>query len=119
VILSLPRFHLNTQVELTDVLKGLGMPTAFSDAANFSRITTAVGLKIGFVKHVADFTVDEEGTVAAAATVVGIVKTSGPGRPVDAVRFNANRPFLFFLRDDQTGAVLFAGRVADPLAPAT
>jgi serpin B len=114
VILSLPRFHLNTEAELTGTLKALGMRTAFSDAANFSRITTAVPLKIGFVKHAADFTVDEKGTVAAAATVVGVVRTSGPGHPVDAVRFNANRPFLFFLRDNRTGAVLFAGRLTNP-----
>jgi serpin B len=114
VILSLPRFHLNTETELAGTLKALGMRTAFSDAADFSRITTAVPLKIGFVKHAADFTVDEKGTVAAAATVVGVVRTSGPGRPVDAVRFNANRPFLFFLRDNQTGAVLFAGRLTNP-----
>jgi serpin B len=114
VILSLPRFHLNTDVELTGALKKLGMPTAFSDAANFSRITTAVPLKIAFVKHAADFTVDEAGTVAAAATVVGVVATSAPAPPKDPVTFNANRPFLFFLRDDRTGAVLFAGRLTDP-----
>lgn len=64
VILSLPRFHLNTKAELKGALQKLGMPTAFSEAANFSRITTAVPLKIAFVKHAADFTVDEAGTVA-------------------------------------------------------
>jgi len=116
VILSVPRFHLNTNVELKGALKRLGMPTAFSEAANFSRITTAVPLKIAFVKHVADFTVDEGGTVAAAATVVGVVVKSAPRPPPDPISFNANRPFLFFLRDDRTGAVLFAGRVADPAA---
>lgn len=114
VILSLPRFHLNTDAELTSALKKLGMPTAFSEAADFSRITTAVPLKIAFVKHAADFTVDEAGTVAAAATVVGVTVKSAQRPPRDAVTFNANRPFLFFLRDDRTGAVLFAGRLTDP-----
>jgi serpin B len=114
VILSLPRFHLNTDAELTGALQKLGMSTAFSDAANFSRITTAVPLKIAFVKHAADFTVDEKGTVAAAATVVGVIRVSAPRPPRDPVVFNANRPFLFFLRDDRTGAVLFAGRLTDP-----
>ncbi len=114
VILSLPHFHLNTQVDLKATLEGLGMPTAFSEAANFSRITATTPLKIDFVRHAADFTVDEKGTVAAAATVVGVTAVSGPAVPRDAVRFNANRPFLFFLRDDRTGAVLFAGRLADP-----
>lgn len=114
VALGLPRFHLNTDAELTGALKKLGMPTAFSEGANFSRITTAADLKIAFVKHAADFTVDEAGTVAAAATVVGVTVTSAPRPPRDAITFNANRPFLFFLRDDRTGAVLFAGRLTDP-----
>lgn len=114
VILSLPRFHLKSEAELKPVLKRLGMVRAFSNAADFSRITTAVRLKIALVKHAADFKVDEEGTVAAAATVVGAVPVSGLAIPRDAVEFNANRPFLFFLRDDRSGAVLFAGRVADP-----
>ncbi len=114
VILTLPRLHLNTQVELSGALKKLGMPTAFSEAADFSRITTEVPLKIAFVKHAADFTVDEQGTIAAAATVVGVFPTSKLVGPRNAVAFNADRPFLFFLRDDRTGAVLFAGRVANP-----
>jgi serpin B len=118
VILSLPRFHLNTDVELGEALKRLGMPTAFSEAADFSGITKAAPLDIAFVKHAADFTVDEEGTIAAAATVIGIEFTSKPRPPRDAIRFNANRPFLFFLRDDRTGAVLFAGRITDPPPPA-
>jgi serpin B len=115
VVLSLPRFHLNTDVELSGALKKLGMPTAFGETADFSRITTAVPLKISFVKHAADFTVDEKGTVAAAATVVGAVAFSRGVRS-NAVEFKANRPFLFFLRDDKTGAVLFAGRLTNPAA---
>ena len=117
VELSLPRFHLNTDVELTGALKRLGMRIPFSERANFSGMTKAVPLKIAFVKHAADFTVDEAGTVAAAATVVGVQPVSAPRLPRDAIAFNANRPFLFFLRDDRTGAVLFAGRLTDP-APA-
>ncbi len=113
VILSLPRFHLNTDVELTGTLKKLGMPTAFGEAADFSRISTTVPLKIAFVKHAADIEVDEKGTIAAAATVVGTtLKSARP--PRNPVTFNANRPFLFFLRDDQSGTVLFAGRLTDP-----
>jgi serpin B len=114
VVLSLPRFRLHTEAELKATLEKLGMRTAFGEAANFSRITAAVPLKVAFVKHAADFTVDEEGTVAAAATVVGATVKSARPRPRDAVTFNANRPLLFFLRDDQTGAVLFAGRLTDP-----
>lgn len=117
VLLSLPRFHLNTDAELTGALQALGMPTAFSEAADFSRMTGTASLKIDFVKHAADFTVDEEGTVAAAATVVGAVRKAASPHPRDAVAFNANHPFLFFLRDDRTGAVLFAGRVTSPVSP--
>jgi len=114
VNLSLPRFHLNTEAELKGALIELGMPTAFGESANFSRITGAVGLKIAFVKHAADLTVDEKGTEAAAATVVGVTVKSRRRPPPDAVTFNANRPFLFFLHDTRTGAVMFAGRVAKP-----
>lgn len=114
VMLSLPRFHLRTDIELAGALKRLGMRVAFTEAANFSRITTAAPLEVAFVKHGADFTVDEAGTVAAAATVVGIRPTSGPVRPREPVVFAANRPFLFFLRDDRTGATLFAGRLVEP-----
>jgi serpin B len=117
VILSLPRFHLNTETELAGALGRLGMPTAFGESADFSRITTATRLKIAFVRHVADLTVDEKGTEAAAATVVGIETTSAEAPPRNAVSFNADRPFLFFLRDDRTGAVLFAGRLTNPTPP--
>jgi serpin B len=111
VNLSLPRFHLNTAAELKEILARLGMPTAFSDLADFSGMTTAAALKIGFVKHAADIVVDEVGTVAAGATVVGMVKVKKPAPPVV---FRADRPFLFFIRDEGTGAVLFAGRVTQP-----
>ena len=113
VRLSLPRFHLATQVMLNTTLEALGMTAAFSESADFSRITTAESLKIGLVGHAADFKVDEAGTVAAAATVVGIEGASGVASPHQPVMFNANRPFLFFLRDDRTGAVLFAGRLSN------
>jgi serpin B len=110
VALTLPRFHLNTEAELDGVLKKLGMRTAFGDGADFSQITTAAPLQIAFVKHAADIVVDESGTVAAAATVVGVKIKKRP----DPVAFKANRPFLFFVRDDRTGTVLFAGRLTQP-----
>ncbi len=115
VELRLPRFHLNTRASLRGTLNALGMPVAFSDAADFSRIT-AEELKIDAVEHVADLTVDEDGTVAAAATGVVFAPKSAHA-PFRAIEFNANRPFLFFVRDRGTGAVLFAGRLTNP-APA-
>jgi serine protease inhibitor len=111
VELSLPRFHLATHARLNGALKSLGMPVAFGEAADFSRITGDESLKIALVEHAADLTVEEGGTVAAAATAVVLKLKSKPRGPV---AFNANRPFLFFLRDVHTGAVLFAGRVTNP-----
>ncbi len=113
VQLSLPRFHLATHALLNDPLKALGMPIAFSEAANFSGITNAVRLRIGLVEHASDFKVDEAGTVAAAATVVTLEPTVAHALPPRPIPFDANRPFLFFLRDDRTGALLFAGRLSD------
>jgi serpin B len=109
----MPRFHLAVQAELNGALEGLGMTDAFGEAADFSRITKSVPLKVGSVRHAADFKVDEHGTVAAAATVVTVESTSARLLP-HPVMFDANRPFLFFLREDRTGAVLFSGRLVNP-----
>ncbi len=116
VSVGLPRFHIALQTNLNGVLEALGMTDAFSGSADFSRITTAEPLQVGVVEHAADFRVDEQGTVAAATTIVTIEAVSAPGFRRPPVRFDANRPFLFFLRDSRTGAVLFAGRLVDPSA---
>ncbi len=118
VSLELPRFHIAQHVELSPLLAGLGMPRAFSETAEFPGITSAEALKIDKVLHAADIRVNERGTTAAAATVL-------TATPLDAiiyrhvVRFDADHPFLFFLRDNDTGAVLFAGRVVDAAAAPT
>jgi len=108
VDLSLPRFEIQLQRKLNVVLARLGMPTAFGDGANFSGMTGVGPLRIGEVAHAARIKVDEAGTVAGAATGIGIKLVSKPAA------FRADHPFLFFLRDSETGAVLFAGRVVDP-----
>jgi serpin B len=117
VKLTLPRFHLQTSTMLNGTLVALGMRAAFTAGANFSAITKALPLQIGQVDHAADFMVDEEGTIAAAATVVSVEATAERVPLSNPVPFTANRPFLFFLRDDRTGAVLFAGRLNDPSQP--
>lgn len=109
VALSLPRFHISLQTQLNGLLRRLGIIDAFDSAANFSGITRAERLQIGLVEHAADFAVDEQGTVATAATVVTIEPTAVLAPPRNPVRFDADHPFLFFLRDQKTGAVLFAG----------
>jgi serpin B len=118
VKLSLPRFHLHSEVDLEGPLTRLGMTAPFSDSADFSGITSAEALKIGAARHVADIKVDEKGTEAAATTGIVAIPTAGPAEPLHAVSFEADHPFLFFVRDDKSGAVLFAGRLTDPGAAA-
>jgi serpin B len=112
VDLHVPRFHLSFDTELNSVLSELGMPVAFTDDADFSGITTHKRLKISAVEHAADLRVDEQGTVAAAATGIAIEPTAIAPEP--ATRFTLDHPFLVFLRDDATGAVLFVAQVSDP-----
>src|ERR1700694_5326794 len=79
VRLSLPRFHLTLTTSLVPVLQQLGVSDAFSEVlANFSRISSTVPLKIGQVAHAADLRIDEQGTVAAATTVITVEATSAP-----------------------------------------
>jgi len=112
VDLTMPKFGIETKADLVKALAALGMPDAFdADAADFSGITTQARLYISDVVHQANIDVDESGTTAAAATAVVIGKTAAP---VDHVSLHIDRPFLFVLRDTQTGAVLFLGRVTLP-----
>ena len=111
VLLRIPRWDTTTTAALAPVLADLGMPTAFTDAADLSGITTAEDLAITAVVHQANITVDEAGTEAAAATAVVAGATSAP---VEVVELTVDRPFVFALRDTETGAVVFLGRVGDP-----
>jgi serpin B len=115
VDLQLPRWDIETSAQLADLLRELGMPTAFTDAADFSGISREAALAISAVVHQANITVDENGTEAAAATAVVVGATSAP-EPTDVVELHIDRPFLFVLRDTTTGAVTFLGRIADPSA---
>lgn len=112
VALTLPKFTFRTQAQLGQSLKTLGMPAAFDPTgADFSGMTTEEQLFIDEVIHEAYIAVDEEGTEAAAATAV--VMRAGSAPQVD-VTLTIDRPFIFALRDTETGALLFLGRVADP-----
>ena len=93
----------------------MGMPKAFSPReADFSGIANVPGepLYIGNVIHKALVDVDEKGTEAAAATAV--VMKAGSARPQEPEVFNADHPFLFLIRENRTGAVLFLGRLVKP-----
>jgi serpin B len=114
--LRMPRFTVRSSARLGEVLSGLGMPTAFTDEADFSGFAReeppAVRLKISEVLHESFVAVDELGTEAAAATAVAMQRAAGiPDPPVP---FVVDRPFLFVIHTMDDGAPLFVGRVSDP-----
>ncbi len=114
VAVSLPKFQVTTQFLLSDALKALGMTDAFSDqAADFSGISDEEKLKISQVVHKAFIDIDEAGTEAAAATGVSVGASVVPIEP-PPIAFRADHPFLYLIRDTQTGSVLFMGQVMDP-----
>jgi serpin B len=113
--LTLPRFKTETRIDLNQTLAGMGMPSAFDAArADFSGITDQERLFISQVVHQANISVDEKGTEASAATVVAIAAAATS--PVDLVTFHIDRPFVFAVRDRNSGAILFLGRIVDPSA---
>ncbi len=112
VQLSLPQFTFESEFDLVRTLAGLGMPTAMSGGqADFSGMDGTRNLSIGAVIHKAFVAVDEKGTEAAAATAVTMRLTS---LPMEDVVLTVDRPFLFLIRDTDTGAILFIGRVMNP-----
>ncbi len=113
VELFLPRFEARSGVDLEETLASMGMHTAFTDYADFSGMTGQMDLKIDKVIHQAMIEVGEKGTEAAAATAVVAIRKTMPVQDGYTV-FNANRPFLFFIKDNQYQSILFAGRVMNP-----
>ena len=111
VALSMPRFEFDSSFSLNEALRAMGMEGAFSDAADFSGMTGNTELFISSVIHQTFVSVDEEGTEAAAATAVEMRLKAMPLEPIEVT---VNRPFIFTIRDIQTGAILFVGRVVDP-----
>ena len=113
VALTMPKFEFDARFSLKEALAALGMPQAFSEVADFSGMTGEKDLLISDVFHKAFVSVDEAGTEAAAATAVVMKLTSAAPDPVEV---NVDHPFLFLIRDVETGAILFVGRVVDPSA---
>jgi serpin B len=114
VIVSIPKFKMTSQFSLGDVLKSMGMTNAFMpDEADFSGINGKRDLFISAVIHKAYVDVSEEGTEAAAATGV-IMKITSAG-PTQTPVFRADHPFVFVIRDNHSGSILFIGRVLNPL----
>lgn len=115
VILTLPKFKMETFFELNKPLEDMGMKDAFSMSdADFSGITGSKDLFISLVLHKAYVDVDEKGTEAAAATVVVAGETAAAPDERGPVVFKADHPFMFVIRERQSGTILFIGRVMDP-----
>jgi len=107
---KMPRFQFTTEsISIKKALQNLGMTDPFTESADFSGIAN-IDLMIADVYHKAFVKVDESGTEAAAATAVVIETTSS-----NIKYFNADRPFMYLIRDKQTNTILFIGRILDPV----
>jgi serine protease inhibitor len=104
----LPRFTLEYDRELKDDLTALGMGIAFTAGADFTKMFKSGGIWIDKVKHKTFVDVNEEGTEAAAVTDVEMVESIQPPT------FQANRPFIFIIRENESGTILFIGKMVDP-----
>lgn len=111
VRLKMPKFEYESSFGLKQILSSMGMRNAF-EAADFSGINGKKDLFISEVLHKAYVAVDEEGTEAAAATAVIISLTAMPEAPVE---MTVDHPFIFMIRDNLSGTILFMGRVMNPV----
>ena len=107
VDLQLPKFKMEQDYKMDELLAEMGMPIAFDSRADFSLFNNKLPLAVDSIIHKAVIEVDEKGTVAAAATSIGPVLVSANYD----VEFNANRPFIFMIKDNKTDAILFFGQV--------
>jgi serpin B len=119
VDLTLPRFKNSFRAGLAPLFKQAGMKLAFDpDRADFSGMTgrprSQAQFAIAEIMHRAMIDVMEDGTEAAAVTAVTVVATAAPTREPEPEIFRVDRPFLYYIVDDATGAILFQGRLADP-----
>ncbi|XP_059901827.1 leukocyte elastase inhibitor-like isoform X3 [Gadus macrocephalus] len=111
VIVGLPRFKMTQTYDMKDLLVSMGMVDAFDQGlSDFSGMSSANDLVLSKVVHKAFVEVNEEGTEAAAATAARVEKRSAPTTP----RFDADHPFLFFIRHNPSKSILFAGRYSSP-----
>lgn len=117
VLLTLPKWKTETEAPMGDLLQAMGMASAFSPDADFSGMFDAAQtdetLFIGAVLHKAFISVDENGTEAAAATVV-VMRATGAPMPAEPHEFVVDRPYIYTIVDQNTGSVLFIGRVLNP-----
>jgi serine protease inhibitor len=113
VTLFMPKFSLEYKTDLKKPLSGMGMSNAFSDGADLSNLfIEKLPLAITAVLHKARIDVDEEGTEAAAATVVEVGETAAISDPLKIV---INHPFLFFIHERYSNTILFYGKMMNPI----
>jgi len=113
VYLSLPKFQTTYKIDLSSTLSQMGMPLAFAPSADFSGMTGNRDLCISEVIHQAFINVDEKGTEAAAATAV-VGRLTAIRMPDKPKVFNADHPFIFCIKDNTTGSILFMGKIMKP-----
>ena len=113
VTVKVPKFTLNYEIKLNEILKSMGMKNAFNSPNDWSKMVSdpelAKKLALSFVKQNTFIAVDEKGTEAAAVTTIGISLTSAP---INEPEFFCNRPFLFAIHEKTTGQVIFVGKIA-------
>jgi serpin B len=114
VQIDLPKFKYEFKSLLNGPLTELGLDEAFTPEADFSRITPDTDIWISRVIHQTFIDVQEEGTEAAAATIVEMVERSSAGGAGSPIPFKADRPFLYLIKENSTGAIVFMGKVGKP-----
>ena len=115
VFVKIPEFKFESRFSLKEILSNMGMPDAFSESkADFSGITNKESLIIDQVVHKAYIDVDTEGTEAAAVTAIMVIPISNDIFKKEPVEMTVDRPFIFLIRDIETGTILFLGRVLNP-----
>jgi serpin B len=115
IFLTLPKFKATLEFDLGNVLKSLGARQMFSGTADFSGMTAEAKLAVSAIRHKAYVTVEEKGTEAASGTATIMVPVSDPPPPRPApIQFRVDHPFVFLIRDNRSGSILFLGRVSDP-----
>lgn len=113
VTVTLPKFKLQYSTVLNNALSQMGMANAFSSAADFTRINPAGGLYISYVLHKTYIDVNEVGTEAAAVTVIAVATSATPTGP-QPIMFDANRPFVFLIKENHDNTIMFMGAVTQP-----
>jgi len=114
VNVTIPKFKVEYSITLNDILKQMGIKKAFGGQAEFVKMFTTNSVDNFYISQVLQKTyidVDENGTEAAAATAVILKATSARPQPEEIIDFVANKPFTYFIRDDESGEVLFLGEI--------